>query len=852
MSAAASAKRSPKSKPPKKKRSISDLFAAVPPLPVPPSDESGGGNEQPTEAEDDDEALYAIARRAKEERKRKRRLRQEERDEQAAAAASADGSRGGGGREPEGNFEAAKGAPENQNLPDGLDTQPSQKPEASQYLTEEMENISRRRKQGKINNTKKKKADTVKRIDSNKADKVGKPRDLEKHLPRQSILKIKRTSLKMVKEKHGNSKGKQVIELCRKSVKRVKFSEADDILGTEMQSCELPKRRSLSKLISDAMASSSSSSSSSSTSTEGEKCITAECSTHMPKEAVTKTKEANLNSNHEDSPTEGPKEAITKSKEANLNANHEDSPTEGHECVTAESSSSHMPKEAFTKSKEVNPNSNHEDSPKPSNTALSSHLIDLNEEALPESTDLNYTHNSNSTVPYLEHPHEETLNSDIQLLGGRENQRNLSFDSPRLARLPSAEAGSVRNARSAVTLLQAKQVNVPGIDIVDPPLSSRELGKTHHDCSNVSVKDNMAMSMSPCALPDHTYQDSFQQHQNEFHTNQNHGDSQLSTGGKFLSWSSRELNVQRGSPMGQTLRLMGKDLAVCMTRVETSAETRQQHTGTSTNDYQRTNAVLELPRQGQAFLSLQAQSFPNVTANSTSTIHAPTYHSSTSQAHFGHRTQNFSRPIPAANVFSGDRLPYENRFGNFSNSQPSQPFLLGCPPLPNNRSAALHQNSPAPWRYYSDPIHRIESPTAPFWPTTRPHGPPSSVFQGSLPQQHIVHSASSSARPLNSVSSTFSHPAQVVQEASHSFRAAALSSRNSENRTGRAVPGSSNASSSGGYAQKRSGPVKLTPGAKHILVPSDSTRDSSSVPVYSCISFGSRSGNAAAPQNKGA
>ncbi|KAK1662845.1 hypothetical protein QYE76_051004 [Lolium multiflorum] len=846
--AAPSPRRSPKAKPPKKKkRSISDLFAAAPPLPEPPSDESGCGEQAEVE---DDEALLAIVRRAKEEKKRKRRLLEEEEE---AAAASADGS---GGRETERNFEARKEALENPNLPDGLGTQPSEKPEALQHLRKEMENISRKRKQEKHNT---KKVDTVKCIDSNKADKVRKPGELGKHLPKQSILKIKRTSVKMVKEKHGNSKGKEVIELCRKSVKQVKFSEADDILGSDMQSCELPKQRSLSKLFSAAMASLSSSSSSS-MSTEGDKCITTESSSfHLPKEAVTTSKEANLCSNHEDSPNEGEK------------------------CTTAESCSSHMLEEAVTKTKEANLNPNHEYSPKPSNTELSSHLLDLNQEALPETTDLNYTYNSNSEVPYLPN--------------GRENRRNFSFDSHRLAnQLPTADSESARNTRLAGTLLRADQVEVSGIDIVGPPLSLRELGETHRDCSNFSVKDTMTTCMSPCALSDHRFQDSFQQHQNGFHTNLNyggsqlstsgkfpplsltelgqthrdsfqqhqnglhtnlnHGDSQLSTGGRLPSRSSRELNMQREcSPsMGQTLRLMGKDLAVCTTRGETSAETRQKYSGTSTIDHRKTNAVLELPRQGQPFLSLQAQSFPSLTVNSTSTMHASTYHSSTSKAHFGYRTRHdFSHPIPAADVFSGDRSPYENRLGNFPNSHPSQPFLLGCPPLPNNCSAALHHNSLPPWGYYSDPINRTESPRAQFWPTTRQHGTPSSVLHGSLPQQHLVHPPSSSARPLNYVNSTFSHPARVVQEASNSIRDAAHSSRYSENITGSDVPGNSNSSSVSHYAQKRSGPVRLTPGAKHILVPSDSsTGGGNSVPVYSCVSFGSRSGNAAPSQNKGA
>ena len=117
------------------------------------------------------------------------------------------------------------------------------------------ENKSGSRKKAKINNAKKK-ADTKKCIDNSKAGKVGKPRDLGKSLPRQGILKYtEHTSVKMANEKHVNSKGHEVIELCCKSVKGVKFSEADAIL-------ELPEQQSLCKMFSDAMASSSSSSSS--------------------------------------------------------------------------------------------------------------------------------------------------------------------------------------------------------------------------------------------------------------------------------------------------------------------------------------------------------------------------------------------------------------------------------------------------------------------------------------------------------------------------------------------------------------------------------------------------------------
>ncbi|XP_073366179.1 uncharacterized protein [Aegilops tauschii subsp. strangulata] len=716
--AAPSLRRSPgKAKPPKK-RSISDLFAAAPPLDVPPAGDSGC-NEQTVV--DGDEALCAIVRRAKEEKKRKRRLQEEQ--EETAAAAAPDSS---GGRDPRRNFAATKEVLENSNLPDGLDACPSQKPEPSQHRRKERE----RSKKGKINSARKK-ADTKKCIDNNKVGKVGKSRNLGKSLPRQGILKYtEHTSVIMANEKDVNSKGNEVIELCCKSVKRVKFSEADGVIDSKTQSCELPKRQSLCKLFSDAMASLSSLSSSSSASIEGDKCI------------------------------------------------------------TAESSSSDMPKEPFTKTTDANKHCDDEDSAEPSNRQMSAPFIDLNMTP-PECTDLECTYDSN--------------------LEGLESQP------------PTTDFDNIKSSRSAGTFLHGEPINVSDIVAVGSPLSLRELGETRRGCSNVSVKDTRTTSTSPCAFPDHTFQDSFQQHKTWFSSNVDNVGSQLSrecnvSRSKEL-YSRSELNVQHEcSPStGQTVRLMGKDLTVCTTRGESFTETAQKHT-----------------------------------VNSTGATQASTHHASTSQAHFGYRTpHDFSHPFPAANVFPGVRLPYENRYRDFSNSRTNQTFLLGCPPLPNHSSAAFHQNTPHPWRYFSNPIAGEEPPAAPFLPITGQHGTPPSVFHANSPRQHVGHSARSSVCALNSVSYTLSHPGRVVQEVSNSTRDAALQSRNTENRTGRAVPENSKASSSCRSVQKRSGPVKLIPGAKHILVPSDSTHGDS-MPVYSCFSFGSRSGNAAGSQNKGA
>jgi hypothetical protein len=100
----------------------------------------------------------------------------------------------------------------------------------------------------------------------------------------------------MVKEKHRNPKRAGVIELCRKSVKRVKFSEANDVLGSNKQSSKIPQLESLCKLFSDAMTSSSSSTDMSS---EGDRHVAAESSSsHMPEKAFAKANKENENTDH--------------------------------------------------------------------------------------------------------------------------------------------------------------------------------------------------------------------------------------------------------------------------------------------------------------------------------------------------------------------------------------------------------------------------------------------------------------------------------------------------------------------------------------------------------------------------
>ena len=84
-----------------------------------------------------------------------------------------------------------------------------------------------------------------------------------------------------------------VIQLCRKSVKRVKFSEMDD---AKKQCSKRPPLESICELLS---AISSSSSSSLEMSSEEEHVIAESSSSRMPRKAFTMAKEANENTNHD-------------------------------------------------------------------------------------------------------------------------------------------------------------------------------------------------------------------------------------------------------------------------------------------------------------------------------------------------------------------------------------------------------------------------------------------------------------------------------------------------------------------------------------------------------------------------
>ncbi|CAO2175000.1 unnamed protein product [Urochloa humidicola] len=702
-----------------KKRSISDLIAAVPAVDAVVA---------PNSAVDEEEVLCSIVRRSKDLR-RKRRLEEAVAEEPESSAAAER-------RAAEGNFARKKLL--DPNLGNKLKTpDASEEHDDEHHLNAEREKIPylKRRKHGKLDNSlQKKKVNRMKYIGSTKAFKMLKQRDIKK-LPLHTVLKkyTKHTSVKMVKEKHGNSKGPGVIELCRKSVSCVKISEANGALG--------------SKLFSDSMTSSSSASIE--MSSEGERIIA--------------------------------------------------------------DNSSRMPEKAFGMAKGANNNTNCEKQSEHSSTGLST-SFDLNEK-LPEPADLNSPDVPNSEESCLQHNQVGTRGMDQVIENnGKTNHKEPSFK-------PYA---------------QEEQQHAIGLD---------------------------NRMKSPCTVRNQNIQDSVQL-QNWCSMTMHHDVSQLSTGGEPSSFQFRgcnlshsekqifhsEMNMQQGSrpSAGQTLRLMGRDLTVSNSRVDYLSEAAQKQTN-PTEDHLTTKLVLELPRQGQPFLLLQAQSIPNVSA---STAHISTSSGSTAQTHVRHRTpHNVSHPLPAANVFSGDPSRCEDRWRDFTNSQSHRNVLLGCPPPSNHGSAAFFQNPPPPWRYYSDHSTATDSHSAPFSPINVEHVTPSSDYRANLPMSYGLYSAGSSIHPHNSAF-TWGHPDQIVRGVPDNRTSAALPSRNAG--TGKARANADNSTSSSSRFVLRTGPVKLSPGAKHILIPSENTENDNSAPMYSCVSFGSN-GNVSAPhQNKGA
>ncbi|CAL4965887.1 unnamed protein product [Urochloa decumbens] len=718
-----------------KKRSISDLIAAVPAV---------DAAVVPNPAVDEEEVLYSIVRRSKEMR-RKRRLEEAAADEPESSAAAER-------RAAEGNFARKKSL--DTNLGDRLQTpDASEEHDDDHHLSTVREKTPdlKRRKHGKLNNSlQKKKANRMKYIGSTKAFKMLKQRDIKK-LPLHSILKkyTKHTSVKMVKEKHGNSKGPGVIELCCKSVKCVEISGANDALGSKKQCSNSPEIETICKLLSDSMTSSSSS--------------------------------------------------IEMSSE--------------EEHIIAKSSSSRMPQKVFSMAKGSNDNTNCENQSERSSTGVTTCSFDLNEK-LPEPADLNSPDVPNSEEPCLQHTQVGTQGMDQVIENGKTNHKEPSFNP------------YVQEQQHAIGL------------------------------------DNRMKS--PCTLRNQTVQDSVQL-QNWCSMTMHRGVSQLSTGGEPSSFQFRgcnlshsekqtfhsEMNMQQGSrpSAGQTLRLMGRDLTVSSGRVDHLSEAAQKQTN-PTEDHLTTKLVLELPRQGQPFLLLQAQSIPNVSASTAAHISASS--GSTAQTHVRHRTpQNVSHPLPSANVFSGDPSRYEDRWRDFTNLQSHRNVRSGCPPPSNHGSAAFIQNSPPPWRYYPDHSTVTDSPSAPFSPINGEHVPPSSDYRANFPMSYGLYSAGSSVHPHNSASFTWSHPDQIVRGVPDNRASAALPSRNAGTGKARANPDDSTSSSS--RFVLRTGPVKLSPGAKHILIPSENTENDNSAPMYSCVSFGSSNGNvSAAHQNKGA
>ncbi|KAF0928192.1 hypothetical protein E2562_038106 [Oryza meyeriana var. granulata] len=434
-------------------------------------------------------------------------------------------------------------------------------------------------------------------------------------------------------------------------------------------------------------------------------------------------------------------------------------------------------------------------------------LIDLNR-ALPCSPDFNCTYISGSEVSDLEHT--EDANSGLQIPGDvREavlkHNQDLHSKSQRLqCELNSCDGGRIINSRSVASLLPDEASNISDRGMFDLPLNSREVNKFYADYETSSVRDGTMKEKAPYILPHHTVQYTSQFAEN-WCTNMNLGNIQH-TGREFSSCPCQnqlraekprlhsDINMQHEHAVisQHTMRLMGKDLTVSTTGGKCIGETAKEHVKSSIRCHHTTNIFLELPRQGHPFLSLQSRSFSNIQVDAPSTSHD----------YVGYRMRHLRRRFPEADVFSGNGIECEDRLRNFSYLHCGQNAPAGFSPLQGNCNTRSDQNS-------------VSATT--FLPTFMPHVKRSPVYHANSTWTRNAYPANLLVHPPDGTNFRMEQN-QIIRGVAEIPSAVDIVSRDTIRKTTKAHVDNSNISA-GVRCIPRSGPVKLRPGAKHVLEP---------------------------------
>ncbi|KAF2929599.1 uncharacterized protein [Oryza sativa Japonica Group] len=453
-------------------------------------------------------------------------------------------------------------------------------------------------------------------------------------------------------------------------------------------------------------------------------------------------------------------------------------------------------------------------------------LIDLNR-TLPCIPDFNGAFISGSEVPDLEHT--ENATSDLQIPGDvREeavlkHNQDLHSKSPRSqCELNSCDLGRIINLRSIASLLPDEAINISDRGMIGHPLNSTEVNKFYADYERSSVRDDTMEGKAPYILPQHTVQYTSQFTEN-WYTNMNLGnfhhagrefsscpcENQLNSEKPMLH---SEINVQHEhAVMSQrTMRLMGKDLTVSTTGGKCIGETAKVHVNSSVSCHHTTNIFLELPRQGHPFLSLQSRSFSNIQVDAPSTSHD----------YVGYKMHNLKRRFPEADVFSGNGIECEDRLRDFSYLHCGQNALAGFSPQGGKYNTRSDQNS-------------LSATT--FLPTFIPHAKQSAVYRANSTWKHNPYPANLLVHPPDGTNFRKDQN-QIIRGVAEIPSSVNTMSRDTVWKTRKIDVDNSNISSGVRYIS-RSGPVKLRPGAKHVLEPRQDTDDGNYPPMYSCVPF---------------
>uniref|UniRef100_A0A0E0PIS6 Uncharacterized protein n=1 Tax=Oryza rufipogon TaxID=4529 RepID=A0A0E0PIS6_ORYRU len=443
-------------------------------------------------------------------------------------------------------------------------------------------------------------------------------------------------------------------------------------------------------------------------------------------------------------------------------------------------------------------------------------LIDLNR-TLPCIPDFNGAFISGSEVPDLEHT--ENATSDLQIPGDvREeavlkHNQDLHSKSPRSqCELNSCDLGRIINLRSIASLLPDEAINISDRGMIGHPLNSTEVNKFYADYERSSVRDDTMEGKAPYILPQHTVQYTSQFTEN-WYTNMNLGnfhhagrefsscpcENQLNSEKPMLH---SEINVQHEhAVMSQrTMRLMGKDLTVSTTGGQCIGETAKVHVNSSVSCHHTTNIFLELPRQGHPFLSLQSRSFSNIQVDAPSTSHD----------YVGYKMHNLKRRFPEADVFSGNGIECEDRLRDFSYLHCGQNALAGFSPQGGKYNTRSDQNS-------------LSATT--FLPTFIPHAKQSAVYRANSTWKHNPYPANLLVHPPDGTNFRKDQN-QIIRGVAEIPSSVNTMSRDTVWKTRKIDVDNSNISSG-----VRSGPVKLRPGAKHVLEPRQDTDDGNYPPM---------------------